>query len=131
MVTLSRDDIRRLVPEVERIPGTLPEVRHLMARLVEALEASDDAVVSIAVQDSDPWMTTAEVAALFRVSERTVRQWCEQGYLHARRAPGPRGMWRIPKDQFPADGAAVKRLLNTVGDINRRFTDPPPDDYER
>jgi excisionase family DNA binding protein len=132
MLTLSRDEIRRMASEVEQIPSSLPQVRQLMARLMATLSAPENPTVSIDVRESDPpWMTTADVAALYRVSERTVRQWCEKGYLQAQRVPGPRGSWRIRGDQFPADLTAAERLVSTVRDINRRFSEPPPDDYER
>ncbi len=132
MLTLSRDEIRRIAPEVEQIPKSLPQVRQLMARLMASLSAPEDSMVSIDVREPDaPWMTTADVAALYRVSERTVRLWCEKGYLQAQQMPGPRGMWRIRGDQFPADLTATNRLLTTVHDINQRFSEPPPDDYER
>ncbi|WP_053958079.1 helix-turn-helix domain-containing protein [Sulfobacillus thermosulfidooxidans] len=132
MLTLSRDEIRQIAPEIEKIPSSLPQVRQLMERLIASLSVSSDPVVSIAIREPDiSWMTTADVATLYGVSERTVRQWCEKQYLQAQRMPGPRGSWRIRSDQFPADLFAIKRLMTTVQDINQRFSAPPPDDYER
>ena len=131
MLTLSRNEIRRIALEVEQIPSNLSQIRQLMERLMAAAATSEESMVSITVRESeDSWMTTADVAALYRVSERTVRQWCEKGYLQASRAPGPRGSWRIRGDQFPADVAATEHLLSTVRRINQRFAEPPPDDSE-
>lgn len=40
--------------------------------------------------------STADVAELFCVSQRTVRRWIKAGELEARRTPSGRGVWRIP-----------------------------------
>lgn len=44
------------------------------------------------------YLTTAEVARRFRVSQQQVRRWCESGRIQAERTPG--GTWRIPAAQF-------------------------------
>ena len=51
--------------------------------------------------------TTAEVAAILRVSLGAVRQWVQEGKVPATRV-GPRGRYRIPAQ-------AIERLLSAKG----------------
>ncbi|MER7366326.1 BldC family transcriptional regulator [Nonomuraea wenchangensis] len=39
---------------------------------------------------SDPWLTSTEVAILFRVDPKTVMRWAREGRLQAIRTPGGR-----------------------------------------
>ena len=87
--------------------------------------------ITIAEPDLPRWLTTRDVADIFRISERVVRRWCEQGHVVAMRTPGPRGVWRIRANQFAASSDAVTTLLDTVARLNRRFDAGPPDEYER
>lgn len=41
--------------------------------------------------DSDPFLTTDEVALMFRVKRRTVSRWAQDGRLPGQKAPGGRG----------------------------------------
>jgi len=53
--------------------------------------------------------STADVAELFCVSQRTVRRWIKAGELEARRTPSGRGVWRIPVSE-------VERFQNVRAD---------------
>jgi excisionase family DNA binding protein len=44
--------------------------------------------------DSDPFLTTDEVAALFRVDVKTVSRWVKSGRLRGQKSPGG-GVWLI------------------------------------
>ena len=58
------------------------------------------------MENAHAYMTTAEVATLWRVTERTVVNWINDGLLPAKRAGRH---WRIKRedaDQGPAERAA-------------------------
>ena len=61
-------------------------------------------------QSSEPGRTytIAEVAALLRVTDKTIRRWLAAGRIHGVQPGGPRAAWRIP-------AAELERLLR--GDI--------------
>ena len=75
------------------------------------------------------YLTTAQVAAMYRVPVRIVRSWCQAGRLAATRV-GPRGEWRILRSQFSAGPDDVRTLLATVDRLNSRFGGEAIDDYE-
>lgn len=59
------------------------------------------------------FLTTAQVAAMFSVKQKRVRQWIEAGSMRAVRTPGMRGTWRIRRSE-------VERFLGTTrsdGDV--------------
>jgi len=74
------------------------------------------------------FLTTREVAEMFDVSSRMVRRWCEDQRVRASRTPG--GHWRIPAEQFRATPEQLKHFTRTIEEMNERFDDPPPEDYE-
>lgn len=45
--------------------------------------------------DGDPLMTTAEVAAVFRVDPQTVTRWAKKDRLPHIKTPGQRGVYRF------------------------------------
>lgn len=73
------------------------------------------------------YLTTAQVAGIFRVPNRVVRKWCRVGLIWATRV-GQRGPWRILRSQFSVGPEEVQRLLDTVARINSRFEDDLDED---
>ena len=49
--------------------------------------------------ETDMTYSTADVADLLCVSQRTVRRWIKSGELQAQRTPSGRGVWRIPASE--------------------------------
>ncbi len=130
MVILEPEEVSALRLEEQHLSEDYPMLRNLISKL-ESLSASGQAVEISVVQPTTEWLTTHEVATMLRVSERTVRHWCEDGQIHAIRTAGARGNWRIRANEFSAPPDAPQRLLETVQRINRRFDEDPPEDYER
>lgn len=58
----------------------------------------------------EPLLRTADVAALFQVSDRTVTNWARSGRIGSVRIPG--GHWRFPRSEV--------RLL--LGRMNKEAT---------
>lgn len=131
MVTLKPEDVSALRREEQQLPSDFPRLRDLIRKLGTLTASGEPVRITIAESGAPRWLTTRDVADMFRISERAVRHWCEQGHVVAIRTPGPRGVWRIRADQFAAAPGAVNTLLDTVGRLNRRFDGEPPDDYER
>ena len=78
----------------EARPRTLDErldrIESLLASLVQRQAIKD-------------WYTTAEVAKLLDRAEYTVREWCRQGRIRARKKPcgrGKGGEWLVSHDEF-------------------------------
>lgn len=66
------------------------------------------------------FLTTTQVAAMFQVRQKRVRQWIENGQLRAVRTPGGRGTWRIPRLE-------VEKFLGvTMSDDSREVVDGGP-----
>lgn len=63
-------------------------------------------------------LRTADVAALFQVSERTVSEWAKRGHIPSVRTPGGHR-------RYPADG--VRAALEHGRDGRQRTTDAAPD----
>lgn len=79
----------------------------LMEKLVR--ETHDDAqTVRIIIElNGSPapekeYLSTAEVAALFQMSQQQVRRWCESGKIRAFQSP--QGTWKIYASQFEGVG---------------------------
>ncbi len=70
------------------------------------------------MNELEEYLSTAQVAAMYMVSERVVRNWCSTGRIQAVRSGG---VWRIPREQFIAGPEEVRKLLETTKRINRRF----------
>ena len=130
MVKLEPEEVSGLRREERKLPGDFPMLRELIHKL-ESLSASGQPGHITVADPATEWLTSREVADMFRISERTVRHWCEEGHVRAIRTPGKRGVWRIRADQFAAPPEAVHGLLDTVKRINQRFEADPPEDYER
>ena len=57
-----------------------------------------------------PILTSAEVAAMFYVTQKTINTWVRDGKIRGFRTAGPHGHWRfyrkdiLPLLSFPQDG---------------------------
>ncbi len=130
MVTLKPEEVLALRREEQELPREFPMLRQLLRKLGRLSVAGQP--VQITIAESPPqWLTTADVAAMFQVSERAVRHWCEEHRIVATQIPGARGVWHIPADQFPSLPTTAQALIDTVTRINQRFDGDPPEDYER
>ncbi|QRN92844.1 helix-turn-helix domain-containing protein [Archangium violaceum] len=49
------------------------------------------------------WVTIKEASTLAGCDEETVRRWCVEGRIHARKLAGSVWRIRIDKDNLPAD----------------------------
>lgn len=131
MMVLDEHDIQALDQEQARVPESASTVRQLIQALVALAQAGRPIRISVG-EETPVLLTTAEVAQLMRVSERTVRDWCERGLVTAFQSGGSGGAWRIRAEQFAQrSGQAVEHLLDTVHQINMRFGDEPLQTYER
>lgn len=131
MMVLDEHDIQALEQEQSRVPESASAIRHLIKELVALAQPGRPIRISVG-EETPTLLTTAEVAQLMRVSERTVRDWCERGLLTAFQSGGSGGAWRILTDQFARrSGQPVQHLLDTVHQINKRFGDEPLQTYER
>lgn len=74
---------RRVLDEVRVDPSVLNENR------------SYSLIVTFDQTDNGEWLSTTEVAEMFRVSQQQVRRWCESGKVRNVRTPG--GTYRIFK----------------------------------
>ncbi|MDA8346717.1 MAG: helix-turn-helix domain-containing protein [Thermaerobacter sp.] len=98
--------VRRVVDEVRTDPSVLKENR------------SYSLVVAFGQTDKGEWLSTAEVAEMFQVSQQQVRRWCESGKFRNVRTPG--GTYRISK------GDVVKGLQSGTEPASRK---PDPSEY--
>jgi excisionase family DNA binding protein len=88
-VALTEEDkktVRAALPAVRR---TSPEAATIIARLLRAAEAIEEPAVR-------PYASVREVAVAFSVTDQTVRNWVDRGWLPADR-PFGRGPRRIPR----------------------------------
>jgi hypothetical protein len=72
------------------IEERLDEIRRMLAALVERRAIKD-------------WYGTAEVARLLDKAEYTVREWCRQGRIRARKKPSGRGKggeWLVSHEEL-------------------------------
>ena len=76
------------------------ELNPVLERLAR-IEAALEALVS--QQTIKDWYSTAEVAKLLGRAEYTVREWCRQGRIRAKKKPcgrGKGGEWLVSHDEF-------------------------------
>lgn len=125
IVLLTKEQASRLAIAIR---GADLEVAATLAAELETSIQSGDLVV-VEIRRPVRELTTAQVAEMYAVSDRTVRSWCDSGRIIAHRTPG--GEWRIPADQFQASNEEVHRFRETVAKLNARFAgQPEPDDFE-
>jgi hypothetical protein len=80
----------QLVARLDKIDADLSEIRKKLDAIVDAKSMKD-------------WYTTVEVARLTGKAEYTVREWCRQGRIQARKKPcgrGKAGEWLISHDEL-------------------------------
>ena len=82
---------------------------------------------------SEDLLRTADVAALFHVSPRTVSEWARSGRVPCIRTPG--GQWRYPAASIRrlvehAHDGSFDELMGSVGPIDRRRRPAPPSPAE-
>lgn len=88
------------------VQPVLEEIQSLVSQNPEAAKRGFKVITYVQVgQAKDEFLTTAEVARKFRVSQQQVRRWCATGKIIAEPTPG--GTWRIPAAQFGGTGAFV------------------------
>ncbi len=76
--------------DARNIDDRLDRIETLLASLVQRQAIKD-------------WYTTAEIAKLLDRAEYTVREWCRQGRIRARKKPcgrGKGGEWLVSHDEF-------------------------------
>ncbi len=129
VIALQPAKVKTLARELESSAAKLmPETAGLVVAIVQGIgEAGGEILLRPTAEGR--FLTTAEVAQMYRVTDRVVRKWCEAGHLQAERV-GPRGEWRILRSQFSAGPVEVRKLLETAARINRRFEGEEIDDYE-
>ena len=128
VIALQPSRVRTITSELETAAKQTPTIAGLVAEIVQGIGETGGEIVLLPAAVDD-FLTTAEVAQMYRVTDRVVRKWCEAGYVKATRV-GPRGEWRILRSQFAAGPAEVRKLLDTVTRINSRFQGEEIDDYE-
>jgi transposase-like protein len=99
-VVLTEEDrktVRAALPAVRR---TSPEAATIIARLLRAAAAIEEPAVR-------PYASVREVALAFSVTDQTVRNWADRGWLPADRSFG-RGPRRIPRSVL-ASAEALSR----------------------
>lgn len=72
------------------------QIEHLLQRL-DRIEAA--LAVLVEQRTVKEWYSTQEVADLVGKAEYTVREWCRQGRVQARKAPNGRG-WLVSHDEL-------------------------------
>lgn len=104
------EELRRIAPSGQREALKEKLLQHVVDTMLDAItkvvnEAPGGAGQGLrleltirAERHDEEYLTTAEVARRFRVSQQQVRRWCESGRIQADRTPG--GTWRIPAVQF-------------------------------
>lgn len=76
------------------------ELNPLLERLDRIEAALETLIRQRMVKD---WYSTAEVAKLLKRAEYTVREWCRQGRIRARKKPcgrGKGGEWLVSHEEF-------------------------------
>ena len=106
-----RKAVQAVLPLVRR---TSPEAAAIISRLLRAAAAIEESAVR-------PYASVGEVARAFSVTDQTVRNWVDRGWLPADRRFG-RGPRRIPRSVLSSANA-----LNRPRPSIRDFT---PDEME-
>lgn len=107
-VLLTEEDkkaVRAVLPAVRR---TSPQAAKIIRRLMRATTAGPVATMR-------PYVSVREVAAAFSVTDQTVRNWVDRGWLPAERKFG-RGPRRIPRSVL-SSADALSRPRPSVRDF--------------
>ena len=72
--------------------------------LADRLDRIEELLTTLVIQRTvKDWYTTAEVAALLEKAEYTVREWCRQGRIRAKKKAGGRGKggeWLVSHEEL-------------------------------
>jgi hypothetical protein len=75
-----------------------------IGELIRRLDRIESALAELLRQRTNKeWYSTAEVAETLGRAEYTVREWCRQGRIRARKKPcgrGKGGEWLVPHDEL-------------------------------
>lgn len=75
--------------------------------------------------DGDPFLTTAEVARLFRCGPKAVTRWANEGRLAGQRTPGGRD-WRFRRSEVVRAMNAAQARDSQIGSDQGGETDGDP-----
>ncbi len=89
---MPQESTTEIIARLDRLDERMAELRDLLAQQ----------------RTTKAWYTTAEVGAIADKSEYTVREWCRQGRVHARKRPCGRGKSK----EWVLSHAEVERLRN-------------------
>jgi hypothetical protein len=81
----------------DELAAGLDDLRRMFARIESAL------TLLVEQRTAKEWYTTAEVAKIVGKGEYTVREWCRQGRIRAKKKPcgrGKGGEWLISHDEL-------------------------------
>lgn len=127
VLELAPSDVLEIARQLSAVREVAPAAGALLDRLVTESKGNGIRIEVRELPCRPRYLTTAQVAEMFLVSERAVRKWCKSGRIRAEQPGGPDGDWRIPEDQFGATHEALTRLHRTATDIAARHGGP--DDY--
>lgn len=119
-VILKRDDV---------LADRFDKLKESLHRVAES-SGSEDIRVEIVPVVAEPervMLSVDELALYYGVPQRTVRHWCQTGRIEAHRIGR---QWHIPKEQFPFELGGLERFRVGLSEINKGFSQPPPDDFE-
>ncbi len=128
VIALQPSRVRTLTRELKTAAQQTPAIEGLVSEIVHGIGETGGEIV-LRPTSAEDFLTTADVAKMYRVTDRVVRKWCEAGHIKATRV-GPRGEWRVLRSQFTAGPEAVRRLLDAATRINGRFQGEEIDGYE-
>ena len=109
-VVLTEEDKKTVQAALPAVRRTSPAAATIIARLLRAAATMEEPAVR-------PYASVREVALAFSVSDQTVRNWVDRGWLPADRRFG-RGPRRIPRSVL-ASAEALSRPRPTVPDVSQ------------
>jgi excisionase family DNA binding protein len=111
--TIDREDRRAIAAAMPAIRRVAPEA----AMILDGVVGGEDPA---AVAPASPYVSIAEVATAFDVTQQTIRNWVDRGWLPADRSPG--GTRRIPR-RVLASADALSRPRPAVPELSQAEID--------
>jgi len=105
---IDRDDRRAIAAAMPAIRRAAPEAAHILDDLLRGEPVG-------AAPPASPYISIAEVATVFDVTQQTIRNWVDRGWLPADRSPG--GTRRIPRSVL-ASASALSRPRPPVPELS-------------
>ncbi len=124
VLELTRSQVLEISRQVSAVREVAPTAGELLEQLVTEVKGCGIRIEVRELPRRPRYLTTAQVAEMFQVSERAVRKWCQRGRIRAEQPGGPDGDWRIPEDQFAATHEGMTRLQRTAAEIADRYGGP-------